>query len=182
MRKTSTSEPDELQVIRVLLEQLTPLDEAARRRVVGYAFEKLGISWEGDAKTQTSGPRGNRPEVESPIKQSSVSGQGSGYVKDLRTLVAEKQPASAMEMAVLVAYYLKEIAPEAEKKAAIAVADIERYFKQGGYPLPKVIRFVLTNAKEGGYFDSSARGQYALTTVGYNLAAHKMPTRAQKKI
>jgi hypothetical protein len=41
-------------------------------------------------------------------------------------------------MAALVAYYLAEVAPTAERKATLNSKDIQRYFKIGRIPLPNV--------------------------------------------
>src|ERR1051326_3039754 len=78
-------------------------------------------------------------------------------------------------MATLVAYYLAELSPE--KKETVNVEDLQKYFKQGAYPLPAIVRFALTNAKDSGYLEPVSRGEYRLTSVGHNLVAHEMPTK-----
>jgi hypothetical protein len=78
-------------------------------------------------------------------------------------------------MACLVAYYLQDVAPESERKATISVADLEKFFKQAGYQLPKRLEQLLVNAKSGGYFESVGKGSYRLTAVGYNLVVHSLP-------
>jgi hypothetical protein len=171
----NTKKPDELEAMRVLVEQLEPLDAAARVRALKYLVDRLEIQI-----ANVRPPEDDNKDV-NPDAKPQPFGNKPLALTDLRSLVAEKQPASAIEMAVLTAYYLKEVASAEGQKDAITVADIERYFKQGGYPLPKVVRFALTNAKDAGYFESAGRGLYKLTPVGYNLAAHKMPTRAEKR-
>jgi hypothetical protein len=94
---------------------------------------------------------------------------------DIRSLRDQKNPKSAREMACVVAFYLQELAPEGERKEAIATADLEKYFKQANFKLPEKITQVLTDAKGAGYFDSASRGAYKLNAVGYNLVAHKLP-------
>lgn len=96
---------------------------------------------------------------------------------DIKTFKNQKQPTSLAQMACLVAYYLAEVVPEAERKPTITVADLEKYFKQGGYPLAKTMAQVLVDGKAAGYFDSKARGEYSLTRVGHNLVAHQMPRK-----
>jgi len=78
-------------------------------------------------------------------------------------------------MAAVVAYYLQELAPEEERKSEVDVSDMEVYFKQAGFPLPRVPRVILQNAKAAGYFNSAARGKFKLNPVGYNLVAHNLP-------
>ena len=84
-------------------------------------------------------------------------------------------------MAVLVAYYLKTMAPDEEKKDAIKASDIEHYFTQADYPLPggkNGAADTLGNAKRAGYMESAGHGLYRLNRVGFNLAAYSMPTEA----
>ena len=96
----------------------------------------------------------------------------AGGVHDIRSLRTAKNPKSDNEMAALVAYYLKHLAPPEERKESIATADIEKYFVQANYPLPKQPRLTLANAKNAGYFDPAERGFFKLNPVGHNLVAH----------
>jgi hypothetical protein len=96
-------------------------------------------------------------------------------IKDLRD---EKQPDSSNQMAAIVAYYLSELAPENERRPTITSQDIERYFKQARFNLPKKINMALVNAAAAGYFDAVGNGAYKLNPVGYNLVAHGLPRDA----
>jgi hypothetical protein len=95
--------------------------------------------------------------------------------RDIRSLKEEKRPRSAKEMACLVAFYLQEYAAEGERKDTIATEDLEKYFKQASFKLPKALQQVLPDAKASGYFDTPSRGAYKLNAVGYNLVAHTLP-------
>lgn len=95
---------------------------------------------------------------------------------DIRSLKEAKRPKSAREMACIVAYYLQEVAPEAERKDSVSTVDLEKYFKQAQFKLPADIGQVLKDAKGSGYFDSPGRGRYKLNAVGYNLVVHKLPS------
>jgi hypothetical protein len=97
---------------------------------------------------------------------------------DIKTLKNQKQPASAKQMACVVAYYLAELAPEKERKQTVTVADLEKYFKQAGFPLNQKMEQLLVDGKRSGYFDSEARGAYSLNRVGYNLVAHQLPRKS----
>jgi hypothetical protein len=94
---------------------------------------------------------------------------------DIRTLREEKGPKTANEMAAVVAYYLAEAAPERERKQTVTTADLERHFKQAGYPLPSRIGNTLANAAAAGYFDNAGRGEYRLNPVGFNLVTQNLP-------
>jgi hypothetical protein len=83
-------------------------------------------------------------------------------------------------MAAVVAYYLSEIAPSHERKDAINASDLQKYFKQAGFKLPKSIPQALPNAAAAGYFDSTGSGLYRLNPVGYNLVVHGLPRGDQK--
>lgn len=166
----------ELAAIQALLHALTGLEPEARQRVVDYVFQRLGLTAPVvDTDGDTPAVRvGNVPPArpENP------------RVQDIRSFKEQKQPRSANEMAALVAYYLSELAPQADRVTAIGSAEITRYFKQAGYPLPTVPRQTLHNAKAAGYFDAAPEGGYKLNPVGYNLVAHALPAdgaQAKKK-
>lgn len=95
---------------------------------------------------------------------------------DIRSLKESKKPGSAQQMACVVAYYLKELVPPAERKESINASDLEILFKQARFKLPKRIGQVLPDAKSAGYFDSAGRGEYKLNAVGHNLVVHNLPS------
>jgi hypothetical protein len=99
----------------------------------------------------------------------------SDRIVDIRSFKEAKQPGSAREMACVVAYYLEAVASPAERKQEITQVDLEKYFKQAGYPLPKKLGQVLIDAKAAGYFDATDRASYKLNAVGHNLVVHSMP-------
>ncbi len=123
---------------------------------------------------------------ESPIPASmglplppSETGNASRHLLDIKALKDQKKPSSARQMACLVAFYLHEHAPTEERKDSVTSADIEKYFKQAGYKLPEKLEQLLADSKRSGYFETSSRGAYKLTRVGYNLVAHSMPAKGQ---
>jgi hypothetical protein len=75
--------------------------------------------------------------------------------------------------------YLAEIAVGAERKKVITTDDIEKYFKQSRFVLPKKLEQLLIDSRAAGYFESSARGEYKLTRVGHNLVAHQLPAKGK---
>ena len=66
-------------------------------------------------------------------------------------------------------------------KDEINAADLERYFKQASFKLPKSIKQALPNAAAAGYFDGAGGGRYRLNPVGYNLVVHGLPRGQQIK-
>jgi hypothetical protein len=157
----------ELQAITAILDALDGLDGEAIQRVLDYVFDRLSIV------------RGSRVEVSmanADAPRSPLLPQANGgRVLSIRDLKEEKKPTSSNQMAALVAFYLSELVQDHERKFAISSADIEKYFKQAAFKLPKSVAQTLPNAAAAGYFDSVGAGQYKLNPVGYNLVAHALP-------
>jgi hypothetical protein len=158
----------ELDAIAVILTALDGLEGESIQRVLDYVFERLSIV------------RPTRLSVVQPanIVPSALTARDAGHAvrqPSIRDLKDQKKPASSNQMAALVAYYLSEIAPEGERKDAINASDLERYFKQAGFKLPKAIPQALPNAAAAGYFEATDRGLYRLNPVGYNLVVHGLP-------
>jgi hypothetical protein len=160
----------EIQAIEQVIGALDPLDQEARARVLDYTFKRLGMEERPSAQLSEPSPA---PVSDAPTSEPIVSSPSPRH--DIRSLREQKQPKSANEMAAVVAYYLADLAPPDERKKEIGTADIEKYFKQAGHPLPQAIEKTLRNAAHAGYFDSAARGLYSLNPVGHNLVAHGLP-------
>ncbi len=163
----------EIQAIKTLLDTLTPLSEQARQSVIEYVLKRLNF---GGARVDPFSARASLVErIESSLE--AAQPQASGPIH-LRELKEQKKPKSAIEMAVLVAYYLTYVAPASEHKDKVSTKDVEAYFKIGGYKLPSRPEFTLSNAKNAGYLDTAGRGHYKLNPVGYNLIVHSLPRSA----
>jgi hypothetical protein len=160
------NEDAEIRALQALIEALQPLDDDARSRVLEYTLKRLGMRELSTSSTLAEQPEPSPPTPEPPIP---------AHVTDIRSLTAQKQPSTAVEMAAIVAYYLAEAAPTSERKAAVTTGDIEKYFKQANYRLPTQIKNTLNNAAAAGYFDRPDRGQYRLNPVGFNLVTQTLP-------
>lgn len=130
-----------------------------------------------------SAPAGRRHEE--PAREDLASappsraGEGEYAGMDIRSFKEWKNPSSARQMACVVAYYLAEIAPSDERKKVITTEDVEKYFKQGRFPLPKKLEQLLIDCRAAGYFESPTRGEYKLTRVGHNLVAHQLSAQGK---
>jgi hypothetical protein len=164
MAKTTNSADRELGAISSILKALDGLDGESIQRVLDYVFGRLSISAPRHIKAVSSVTQPALSAESSPARRTSI-----------RDLKEEKKPESSNQMAALVAYYLSEIADSAERKDAINTADLERYFKQASFKLPKSLPSTLPNATAAGYFDPTGSGLYRLNAVGYNLVAHGLP-------
>jgi hypothetical protein len=155
------------QAIDEIIQALEGLDQPTQITAIQAACDHLKIR--APARTEVSS---NSPGV--PAVGGSTTLQQE-QPTDVRTLKELKKPTSANEMAALVAFYLSETAPSDERKTDVEVADMERYFKQASFPLPRKPAMLLSNAKNAGYFDMLGNGKYRLNPVGYNLVAHNLP-------
>ena len=153
-----------------IISALEGLEPNARPTAVTAACSHLGIPMSTTTAVDSA-------QMNAGQSQTAPSGGGNAPTKviDIKTLKEEKNPRTTAEMACLVAYYLQELAQAEEQKNTITAKDIEKYFKQAKFELPKVIKQVLLNAKSYGYFDSVGTGSYKLNAVGYNLAVHTLP-------
>ena len=164
----------EVTAIGEVLESLQPLSEEARERVLEYVVCALGI---GAAPALGRRAFGQVASISLEPLDSATSDAMArpGRATGIRALKEAKQPRSANEMAALVAFYLSEVVPESERRATIEATDVQKYFHEAGFPLPKAINMTLTNAAGSGYFDRVEQGKFKLNAVGYNLVAHRLP-------
>jgi hypothetical protein len=165
-KRTSGKDDRELQAIGSILQALEGLEGESIQRVLDYVFGRLSIT----RQSRLSPPLGLPSATSSSPEPRHLTRQPS-----IRDLKEEKRPESSNQMAALVAYYLSEIASDDERKDAINSADLERYFKQASFKLPRAIVQTLANATAAGYFESIGNGQYRLNPVGYNLVVHGLP-------
>jgi len=160
------------QAIDQLVEALKDLNESSRPIAIMAVCEHLEIPI---LKTGIAATHEDRQEgIATPIIEDKLK-HSVNEIIDIRSLKEKKNPSNAKEMACLVALYLSEYAASDEQKKEIGERDIEKYFKQASYPLPKVPGQALRDAKSAGYLDSSSRGKFKLNPVGYNLAVHSLP-------
>lgn len=171
------SETDvELRAIQTVLDTLASLDSQARSRVIDYVFRRLGL-----ASSDSALAIGDIGHIAADEPIEAGGSLPPPEARDIRSLKDAKDPKSAVDMSTIVAYYLAELAPPSERSDTVSTADLQKYFKQAGYPLPKALRVTLANAASSGYFDTVARGQYKLNPVGYNLVVHGLPGKATRR-
>lgn len=157
----------EIEAIKTILKTLQDLDDDNRKNVIEYVLKRIGFilpvnggkdSDDGNNKKSQNG-EGDTEEIQ--------------HIKQFREL---KQPKSALEMAVIIAYYLQYVAEAEKRKDRIGVTDLQTWFRIADYPLPRgEMRFVLVNTKNAGYIDSVGNGEYKLNAIGYNLVKHNLP-------
>lgn len=163
------------QAIDAIVDALTSLDEATRATAIRAASDHLAIS-------QPMSVEGAAQDVVVPREDVRAAGipAAPAAASDVRSMKDQKRPKTAAEMACVVAYYLESVAPAAERKKDVSSEDMQKYFKQAGFPLPKRPQQLLVNARASGYFDSVGHGKYRLNPVGHNLVAHSLPRSTAK--
>jgi hypothetical protein len=166
----------EVKALEKVIAALSSLDDESRGRVLQYVLTRFGEA----GRVQTSTPSISQalptPAAVATPEEAPVVPPGT----DIRSLKDQKSPRSAVEMAVLVAFYAAELAPGEERRETIGTAEIDKYFKQAGYRLPSTPRLTLHQAKNAGYIDSASHGQYKLNPVGYNLVVHGLPSESSR--
>lgn len=160
------------QAIDELIVALKDLDDTSRLIAIKAVVEHLNIAFVPSTLSNKNTISIAPPDSNNELNDYSTVRQ---QVIDIQSLKENKNPLNDIEMACLVAFYLEHHAPKDERQAYITNKDIEKYFKQAKFPLPKAPHQVPINTKTAGYFDSAGRGKYKLNPVGYNLVAHKMP-------
>jgi hypothetical protein len=125
----------ELAALTNVVRALQGLSADGQRRVVESALVFLG--------TQTT-PAVEGGDLLVSRRTASPEGRSTEHT-NIRSLKEQKNPGSANEMAALVAYYLAEVAQGPEKKPAIEFSDIEKYFKQAEFRLPRHPKMTLVN-------------------------------------
>ena len=160
--------PDAMKDIVKILE---PMEAGDRQKVLAAVHVYFELSVKQGSQPSLPSVGGSKldgVEVETPP-------EAPVGLKDIRTLKEEKQPKTAIEMAALMAYYLKELAPIGERKDSVSAADVKNYFLQAQFKLPASDKQTLINAKNAGFFESAGEGEFKLNPVGYNLVIHSLP-------
>ena len=107
-----------------LIAALEPLEATARQTAIRAACDHLSIPFQG------SGALGSPLLSFSSGEPSPTDARVAGQV-DIRTFKQQKAPASANEMACVLAYYLQHLAPADERKASVSAADIDKDCRPG---------------------------------------------------
>ena len=163
------------QAIDAIVDALASLDETARATAISAACDHLAIP-------RPLAVGSTRQDVTVPMEDARAVGTSAApaAASDIRSLKDQKRPKTAKEMACVVAYYLESVALPAERKKDVSSDDMQKYFKQAGFPLPKRPQQLLVDARASGYFDSPGHGKYRLNPVGHNLVAHTLPRSTAK--
>jgi hypothetical protein len=157
------TKPDEFEATKQVVTTLEPFDAADRERILRWARDKLGM-----APVHTGSVLATARDVPTstpPADQSS----------DIRSFIEAKKPRTDTQLAAVVAYFHRFVAPESQRKEAIGKEDVLTACRLAGRARPPRLDQTMVNAFSAGYFDRAERGQYKLNSVGENLVAVALP-------
>ncbi len=169
-----TTNPDDLEAVRKVIDALTPFNKDDQERIVRWAREKLGLSPSFESTSIHPQPSGSRH----PGSPTSI-GEGSATLRDF---VEQKQPKADVHFVAVVAYYYQFEARDSDRKTSITANDLQeacRLAKRNRFKDPSV---PLQNAFKVGYLDKVERGSYRLNSVGENLVAMALSGGGEKKV
>ncbi len=165
---------DDLEAVRVLVDALTPFDNTERERIIRWACEKLGVSYDAVAPQSTV------------TKTKSLVAAVDGAVpdigqrrpsRDIKSFIDEKNPQSDRQLAAVVAYYYAFEAPEGQRKSSIGSNDLVDACRLANRHRPKNSGQTLINTAHSGFLDKAEEtGKYKLNAVGENLVAMTLPS------
>jgi hypothetical protein len=165
---------NEFDVAKSVFDLLAGLKKEQQQRVLRWVAESLGIDEpESTApRMPQGGPTSNLDEKEPrhPSSHPQVN-----RTADIKSFVASKNPKSDVQYVAVVAYYYRFEAPEANRKDAITSVILQESTRLVGRPRLDSPNTTLNNAKNLGYLDSVARGEFRINTVGENLVAMTLP-------
>lgn len=176
---TKEDKKDDLEAVRILVDALTPFDNIERNRIIRWACEKLGVSYDVTATRPAS--------LQTKIPPSTLDGSNVGLStrrpsSDIKSFIDNKNPKNDQQLAAVVAYYFAFEAPELERKSSIGSDDLVDACRLAHRHRPKKPVQTLFNAAFSGFLDKAEEtGKYKLNAVGENLVAMTLPSSIVEK-
>ena len=153
---------------KAIVETLKKVDKQQQEQAIRFASESLGLSIPSHA--QGSGlPR--QTATGTPPHPSGAQARST----DVKQYTNTKAPRSHQQFAAVVAYFYRYEASEAQRKDFITADDLREAVRLVGWKGLTIPLSTLNNAKNAGYLDAAARGQFRISTVGENLVAVTLP-------
>jgi hypothetical protein len=159
-----SAKPDEFEATRQVVATLEPFDVAERERILRWARDKLGMPTPTQSVATTTRVLHESeftPTTERPM--------------DIRSFIHLKNPRTDTQLAAVVAYFHRFVAPESERKESIGKEDVLSACRLADKSRPQHPQQTMVNAFTAGYFDRAERGRYKLNSVGENLVAVALP-------
>ncbi|RKX56108.1 MAG: hypothetical protein DRP29_09895, partial [Thermodesulfobacteriota bacterium] len=107
-------------------------------------------------------------------EQKSILKEKKPYIKEF---VKEKNPSTAQETAVVLAYYLKEY----ERKETFNAEDIKKIWTASGWKPPKKIwQSVIDGKNRYQWFEEVSRGEYKISPHGIYFVENELPKKIKE--
>lgn len=170
---------DDLEAIRIIVSALEGFDSKDRERIIRWSQEKLGmdvtdpVNPQGVVLGTSSLSSQQQPTLPSTAKTGS---------KDIRSFVAEKNPSSDIQFAVVTTFYYQFEAKPEEHKTSVTKNDLANAYRHaGGRDIPKKPYLTLNNAVRSGYLEKTGDpGHFRLNSVGENLVRNVLPGNPER--
>jgi hypothetical protein len=164
---------DDLSAVRDISELLDGFGNDERERIIRWVREKLGMGT-GPAAAAVS-PAATTQGQPVPAAAATASAGAPTGVTDMRSFVTQKNPKNDKQLAAVVAYYYRFVAPQDQRKDSIGSEELTNACRIADRDRPKKPAQTLVNAFRDGFLDRAERGAYRLNTVGENLVAMVLP-------
>jgi len=155
---------DDFSAAKQIYEMLKSISGDRQARVLRWVGEGLGI-----APAQASATAVNPLTTPADPVAAAIPVVISDKHPSLQEFCEQKKPDNDIQFSVVVAYWYKYKAQPASRRDTIDKATIENAFREANRPIPKNPIFTLNNAKKNGYFESRAKGEFAIINFGENL-------------
>jgi len=165
MSQPQPSSSNVFDAAKAIVEKLEGLDKQLQVQAIRFASESLGLG---------TTPLIQSPPPPPPAPTPPSTGGGQTPTTDIKQFTESKAPKSDQQFVVVVAYYYRFVAPEAQRRETINAQTLTSAARGVWEQNPKW-GMILTNAKNAGYLDPGDRGEYKLSAVGENLVAMTLP-------
>ena len=175
-----TTSASDFDAAKAIAEQLKGMEKEGQERVLRWVAESLKLDLGLRTPLGAHGAAGREEHAESSGRDQRFL-QGEHRSVDIKTFVDAKKPKSDVQFAAVVAYYYRFDAPPENRKETIDAKALQDAARLAGRRRPPKPLMTLNNAKNLGYLDAPARGQFQINTVGENLVAMTLPGGEQER-
>lgn len=157
---------DDFDVAKAVSEKLRGIEKERQERILRWVAEGLGLSFAAPSVAPATSVGGIGP---------GDAGRPAGGGSDIKSFVAAKAPKSDNQFAATVAYYYRFEAQPSARRDFITGEVLQEAARLSGRDRFTEPRKTLNNAKQAGYLDGGAPGEFSINSVGENLVAMALP-------
>ena len=165
-------EIEDFDTAKAVFEKLKDVPAERRKRILTWVAEGVGVVLQ-------AAPAPVPPTIATPHAASTLAvppgHSPQSLPTDIKTFVSTKTPKSDVQFAATVAYYYRFEAPAASRRETIDGDTLQEATRLAGRDRLSNPRTTLNNAKNLGYLDGIAPGEFSINSVGENLVAMALP-------